>query len=333
MVGALVLVSAGDGRSPETRIAAPPHPRPIVWGVADNLHRDDASILRKLSVMKDVGVQMVRLDIGFRPSDLRAVRLARDDGLEVLGVVYGPREPAAYADYAERIVRTYSALGVHHFEIWNEPNVRYFWPTADDPERAVAEYMALVRAAYPRMKAADPGSTILVGALSRREDVGGRPNDWVAAMYEDGLKGNFDALSVHPYTYPARPGDESTAANAWREVAGPWADRTLSVRELMVANGDGAKTVWITEFAAPTARTKGAVTEQRQAEIAHSALALAETYPWLGGFFWYGIKDAPTGVETYGLLRSDWTPKPSFFVYRDAIRATAGRPAGSGVLG
>ena len=34
-------------------------------------------------------------------------------------------------------------------------------------------------------------------------------------------------------------------------MTGPWDDRAPSVRELMVDHGDGAKRVWITEFAAP----------------------------------------------------------------------------------
>ena len=122
-----------------------------------------------------------------------------------------------------------------------------------------AEQRRAVRAAYPRMKAADPRSTILVGALSRREYVGGRPNEWPAAMYDKGLEGNFDATSVHPYTEPALPGEDAPAAYSSLEVAGPWDDRTPSMRELMVDHGDGDKMIWITAFSAPTGRDLGDV--------------------------------------------------------------------------
>ena len=103
------------------------------------------------------------------------MRRTRAAGFDVLGVVYGPREPEAYADWIEQVVRRFAPMGVHHYEIWKEPNLTVYWQTADDPEQATSEYMALVRAAYPRVKAADPESTVLVGALSRREYVGGRP--------------------------------------------------------------------------------------------------------------------------------------------------------------
>ena len=295
---------------------------PPVWGVADNLHRDPASIDRKLEVMEGLGVQMIRLDIGPDQQQVEAVRRARAAGFAVLGVVYGPREPEAYADWIEQVVQRFAPMGVHHYEIWNEPNLTIYWPTADDPEQATSEYMALVRAAYPRVKAADPESTVLVGALSRREDVGGRPNDWVAAMYEKGLKGNFDAISVHPYTDPDVPGEDTTAANVWRQVFGPWSDRNPSVRDLMVQHGDGDKKVWITEFAAPTGGDLGRpVDEPRQAEILRAAIALSQRHDWIGGFLWYSLRDADDGSEQFGLLRADWSPKPALAHFAEAARA------------
>jgi hypothetical protein len=169
-----------------------------------------------------------------------------------------------------------------------------------------------------------------VGALSRRETVGGRPNDWLAAMYDEGLQGNFDAISVHPYTDPDLPGEDVPAAYSWLEMAGPWDDRTPSMRELMVDHGDGARRIWITEYAAPTGGDLGTpVSEARQAEILGRATELAQSYPWLGGFLWYSVRDALDGGEQFGVLRSDWSPKPSRAVYAARIARTRGVPAGS----
>ena len=335
-VGALALAAAAAlvvacGSDSPPKPEAPAHPRPVVWGFAENLHRDPATITRKVAEMKRIGAPMVRFDLADAPAERRAVRTARDAGLQVMGVITGgDRDPAAYADRAEALVREFAPLGVHHYEIWNEPNLPQTWPTADDPDTAVREYMDLVKAAYPRMKAADPRSTILVGALSRRETVGGRPNDWLAAMYDEGLQGNFDAISVHPYTDPDLPGENVRAAYSWLEMAGPWEDRTPSMRELMVDHGDGARRIWITEFAAPTGGDLGTpVSEARQAEILGRATELAQSYPWLGGFFWYSVRDALDGGEQFGVLRSDWTAKPSRAVYAAAIARTRGVPAGS----
>ncbi|HSJ73125.1 MAG TPA: glycosyl hydrolase [Miltoncostaeaceae bacterium] len=332
-IAALVLAAvaaAGACSGGEPKPEAPADPRPVVWGFAENLHRDPPTIDRKLAEMRRIGARMVRFDLDDSPEQRRAVRAARAAGLQVMGVITGgSRDPAEYAARAERLVRLYAPLGVHHYEIWNEPNLVQTWPTADDPDLATTEYMDMVRAAYPRMKAADPDSTILIGALSRREYVGGRPNDWLDAMYEKGLEGNFDAISVHPYTDPALPGEDVPAAYAWLQMAGPWDDGTASMRELMVGHGDGDKTVWITEYSAPTGGALGEpVTEERQAEILARATELAQSYPWLGGFLWYGARDSESGDEQFGVLRSDWSPKPSRDAYAQAIARARGLPAG-----
>ena len=327
---AVTAVAAACSDDPP-KVQAPPRPKPIVWGFAENLHRDPPAMDRKLEVMKRMGATMVRFDLDISPEQDHAVREARADGLRVMGVVTGgSRDPQVYADRIERIVRRYAPLGVHHYEIWNEPNV-----AADlahgrrSRPRHHRVHGSGASAAYPRIKAADPRSVVLVGALSRREYVGGRPNDWVEAMYEKGLKGNFDAISIHPYTDPEVPGENTRPAYSWLQMAGPWDDRAPSVRELMVEHGDGAKRVWITEFAAPTGGNLGfPVSEQRQARILERAVTLAQSYPWLGGFLWYSLRDSEGGGEQFGVLRADWTRKPAFGEYVSAIRRSRGRPAG-----
>ena len=118
------------------------------------------------------------------------------------------------------------------------------------------------------------------------------------------------------------------AAGAWLQMTGPWDDRTPSVRQLMVRQGDGDKTVWITEYSAPTGGDLGfPVTERRQAQILQRAVDLAQSYPWLGGFFWYGLRDSLNG-EQFGLLRADGSRKPAYGEFASAIRRTRGRPAG-----
>ncbi len=68
----------------------------------------------------------------------------------MLGVVYGPREPEAYAHWIEGVVRRCSPMGVRYYEIWNGPVLTAYWPSADDPERATSKYTALVKAATRR---------------------------------------------------------------------------------------------------------------------------------------------------------------------------------------
>ena len=172
-VGALALAAAAAlavacGSDSPPKPEAPAHPRPVVWGFAENLHRDPATIARKVTEMKRIGVRMVRFDLADGPAERRAVRTARDAGLQVMGVITGgDRDPSAYADRAEALVREFAPRGVHHYEIWNEPNLPQTWPTADDPDTAVREYMELFTPASPLISGADPRLFILGGAVWR----------------------------------------------------------------------------------------------------------------------------------------------------------------------
>ena len=92
------------------------------------------------------------------------------------------------------------------------------------------------------------------------------------------------------------------------------------MRTLMVARGDGAKAIWITEFSAPTSDNPLAVSPARQAAIAAAGVARAEAMPFLGGFFWYQLRDSTAaGRDHFGLLRADGTPKPAYAVYARAL--------------
>lgn len=85
------------------------------------------------------------------------------------------------------------------FEIWNEPNVSTFWGKhgTHNSKPFANEYSALVKAAVPAMKKADPNCYVLVGALSNYWE----PSyQWTEFCLQNGiLATGFDAYSVHPY--------------------------------------------------------------------------------------------------------------------------------------
>ena len=118
----------------------------------------------------------------------------------------------------------------------------------------------------------------------------------------------FDHVGVHPYSYPARPTDESTGA--WNTFV-----RLPAVREVMVDNGDTDTSIWITEYGAPTGSSQVAVTEQEQAESLIEALGQARAWPWVDAFFVYNLRDQgdPADPEqNFGLIRADGSEKPAY---------------------
>src|SRR5437588_116960 len=70
--------------------------------------------------------------------------------------------PADYAIFAAAAVRHYAPMGVHTWEIWNEPNIPEFW----SPAANVVQYAAMLKQADVAIKAADPTATVLTGGTS-----------------------------------------------------------------------------------------------------------------------------------------------------------------------
>jgi hypothetical protein len=308
-----------------------------------NLTPDELS--RELDTYRAAGSGWVRIDINWSliqrggPSSYewesfdRVVRAAREKGLTVLaGVLYTPawarpgtsdsRYPpfdlSTYAAFCRAAVQHYAPMGVKHWEIWNEPNIG-FWMPEPDPAR----YTALLKGAYASIKSADPTAFVVSAGLSPYGAYGQRapglmnPLTFLEGMYAAGAKGSFDALGFHPYNFG---GLFYHPSSAWSQVA----ETTPSVRSMMVANGDGNKQVWGTEFGAPTGTGSGAINEAAQASMVTEGYTKWRARSWSGPLFWYSLRDAGTNAadreHNFGLVRRDFSAKPSLAAYVAATR-------------
>jgi hypothetical protein len=149
------------------------------------------------------------------------VRAAAAHGLTVLPiVVYAPPwdltgatitavgRPATNAPYAaflRALVLRYGPHGsfwkgnahpvpVTQWQIWNEPNIDYYWPT----QPFAPTYVAMVKAAHAAIKRADPSAQVVLAGLTGVS--------WVALqqIYQvPGARAAFDAVAAHPYTRTA----------------------------------------------------------------------------------------------------------------------------------
>ena len=311
---------------------------------------DPATLGRDLDVIRDAGAKWVRIDINWAqiqsrgPSSYdwdaidRVVEGATSRGMSVLGgILYTPGwarpagtestyrpDPDQYAAFAERAVAHYSALGVHTYEVWNEPNAKAFWTPAPD----VGDYTALLKAAYPAIKAADPRATVVSGSTAPAPAEGAdmTPVRFLRGIYAAGGGDSFDAVGHHPYCWPAYPGDQEDWS-AWYQMYGT----NPSLRSVMVDNGDAAKQIWATEFGAPTDGPAGShVSEDTQAKMLSRAYSVWSRYDWAGPLFAYQGRDYGTDTSTrenfFGLLRADWSPKPAYDAYRSAVATATGSP-------
>ncbi|HEY8999159.1 MAG TPA: cellulase family glycosylhydrolase [Candidatus Saccharimonadales bacterium] len=318
-----------------------------------------AQLTSRLAGVKKLGVTWVRFDVDWAvvqpngPASYnwtaydRVAAAIKVAGLKGLGVIdyspawaqsSGPRgtqtppaNDAQYAAFAGAVAGRYAPQGLHAWEIWNEPNWTDFWPSAPNP----AAYTALLKQAYVAIHKANPYAAVIAAGLSGT----GSSGDDIAAttflngMYAAGAKGYFEAIAMHPYTFPLLASD--AMAGSWQELP--------ALHKIMEKNGDGWKKIWITEYGAPTSGAgigaaeagtqddRGGVdhvSESAQADIVTAAVKAYESLSYAGPFFWYDYQDSsavgpsqPNAEMSYGLVRADGTPKPAYAAYQKAIAA------------
>jgi len=329
---------------------------------------DDAEMDRQLDAAKNGGAKIVRTDLGWSTLEEngkgqysawylskvdRLVNAAQARGLKLLiSVVYSPcwassapetlkqgcgsgwwgRGVGAYppnhnSDYGDAMAFLAARYRgrVAAWELWNEPNLDGFW-NSPDPAR---DYANLVKATYPRIKSADPGATVVAGAMADAAW------SFTRDLYRAGIKGSFDALSIHPYSGDNSPLDPLSDAY----VHGSFVRGVPAVRQVMADNGDD-RPMWLTEFGYNTSLIRNSepwlngVGEDVQARWLEAAYKQMREWSYVAVGVWYNVKDRGTDRyekdENYGLVRYDNTPKPAYAAYQRAAAATSGSTPTSG---
>jgi polysaccharide biosynthesis protein PslG len=235
-----------------------------------------------------------------------------------------PSDLSAYARFAGEVAKHYAPLGVHHWEIWNEPNIWVFWK----PQADAARYAQMLKLTYPAIKSADSSAVVITGGTAPAGGFynSGDPRDintlrFLEAIYANGGGDSFDAVAHHPYSFPFLPSNGHPDI-AWSQVA----NTSPSLRSIMVAHGDGDKQIWGTEFGGTTNGPAGSfVAETTQAEIvAEGYKAWLQYGAWAGPLFVYCYRDPDSTTDTrenfFGLVRFDFSPKPALIAYESAVR-------------
>lgn len=264
-----------------------------------------------------------------------------------------PNNPADYGDFAAFVAQRYaSSTAIATINIWNEPDEDLYFHGSRkvdyaDPGSVTAraqEYAALVKAAGPRIKQANPKITVIVGGLT------GGNVAFVNELYKiDGFRGSFDAFGVNTDF-----ACQTTAPDSfYRETNGLIGRFSFlgyrEVRAAALANGDDTPVYvtamgWSSTGGAPNSCERGAgtgtkpsgVTEAQQAAFLRKAYECVASDPYVPFAVWFNIQDTP-GVFTpdefnhYGLLRADGSQKPAFGEFTAMVGADgggAGAPCG-----
>ncbi len=215
----------------------------------------------------------------------------------------------AYIRYVDFVSKAFAGK-VAAYEIWNEPDLRYF----NTKNASAAEYTELLKAACRTIKQNDPGVPVLGGAIALQ-------TDFIEGMLKAGAGAYMDGLSVHYYLGKSAP--EKRARNRMDEY-----------RDVLVKYGYAKMPVWVTE----TGWANSNVDEPTQAQyIVRNAIFYDEfllDHGIEGQYFTYELQDSSItsdvlGGEEYenslGLYKNDFTPKVSAGAVKTFNTLTAGK--------
>jgi hypothetical protein len=252
---------------------------------------------------------------------------------DTIGTYAPPDDLADWGDYVYAVVSRYRGR-IRYYQLWNEPNIYPEWGEQPvDPEG----YTRLLCEGYARAKEADPNAVIISGALAPTVSLNPEPgpalglNEFIflQRMYDAGAGACFDIMAVNDYMLWSGPTD-----HRMRPLNVNFS-RPIYVRDIMVANGDAVKPVWISEMnsnAVPNDPANisgvggyGLVTLEQQARYAPLAYQRAmEEWPWVGvvNFWFFKLpSDAEKDQSWYyfRMVEPDFTSLPVYDTLREYI--------------
>ena len=208
---------------------------------------------------------------------------------------YQPADPAQYAPVASFVAARYRPA-LAGFGVWNEPDQanELYWK---GPNKA-ANYAALLRAAYPAIKAVAPKLPVIGGSFV------GQDGRFLQALYANGIKGYYDALGVHFY---------DLVLNALKNT-----------RKVQLANGD-KKPMWLVEFGWTSCYPRQLRQEQHacvsrnvQGQNLSDIVRALRRAPYVKAAVAYNMQD--DRQYEFGIIDSAGRIKPAYTALRKAFR-------------
>lgn len=248
------------------------------------------------------------------------------------GPTCAPADPAAFTTFAAKAGARYAPMGVHTWEIWNEPNAG-FWTPQPDP----AAYTRLLRGAATALRRSDPLAYLVMAGLAAvntnadlREI---SPLDFLTAVAKLGGNQLVDAVGFHPYNGPYLPSAKLSFTTPFERIS----DGDDSLVAVLAKYGTPDLPIWVTETGvstnAPGAVTDGKsnqhtathATEGFQAQVAADTVATLAGNQHVATMFWYSDQDSAHPLDYsdlgafFGLRRFDGSLKPAFDALKNAI--------------
>jgi large repetitive protein len=202
---------------------------------------------------------------------------------------YPPEDMGDWQSYVAAVVARYKDQ-VHHWEVWNEPDLPQFWAGS------AAEYARLLAVTYATIKQVDPTATVVLGGLAFVEQDGQPAAAFLKRLLSDPespVGDNFDVAAMHFYLtldeLPSRVGE---------------------FKATLTEAGLSDRPFWMTEAGLPSDPSLSASGVDGQSEWLAAALpALLGT--GASRVFWFQLFEDAWDTRGFGLLDSQLRPRPA----------------------
>jgi hypothetical protein len=221
---------------------------------------------------------------------------------------------------------TLPALPIRTWQIWNEPNFKYFVAKPNP-----TEYGKLVKASNAAIKSVDPGAKVVLAGLfgrpkgsrtksGKHKSLNWYAKDFLEAMYKanPGIKSSFAGVALHPYT------------PRYQELP----EEIEEIRNLLKDEKDSGKGLWITELGwsseppdpAIDQFAKGLAGQARELRGAFGLLRNKAANWKLKQVYWFSVDDVDGACNFCGgagLFGAGFKPKKAWFEY---VKFAGGTP-------
>ena len=288
-----------------------------------NVHLVDNDVLQKVV---NAGIKWIRTGahwsaVEFRKGSFdwaqvdRVVDYADSHDLSILFVIaytpgwangnkgfnYPPDNVGDWENFVRITVNRYKNK-VKYWNIWNEPNSLDFFALGKD---VFVEKIFLPAARV--IRSADPGAFIVGPGLAHLNSLNAEWYFWLKYILTQ-CSDYIDIVSHQIYK-----NEGVYYIYELLEIGEPLIPPVLSIIE---ETGHGSKPLWITETGWNTHEFSEDVQAQRYLEMLQKQRE--KRFP--DKIFFYEIIDDPApGIDPWGILRSDWSEKPAYKVYKDFI--------------
>jgi PKD repeat protein len=211
-----------------------------------------------------------------------------------------PHQTPPAEDYVQQFMDFHRYVANHfkgrvkYYYFWNEPN-GCSWINGCSNGDSYPLYTKWLKRCSQAVKEADPSAKIIAANLDYHTGVT-NGYQYVEGMYNEGAGPYFDIISIHPY--------DSAGTIFWKAIT--------DTRNVMVAHGDSAKPIWISEFGWNS--TDYALTASKLTQVLTELKKEQYSYVQMAQYL---VLNGVNELDNYGLMDANLNPRAGYYAFRD----------------